>query len=204
MDEFIDYYEVLQISPKAELATIQRVYRMLAARYHPDNPATGNTDKFVLLQRAYSTLADPERRAAYDADYQSLRVQPIPAFTMKEFVVGIEAETNRRLGMLCLLYNRRRDDPECQSLSVFEFERMMSVPREHLEFTVWYLREKGYIRRDDHSELLITAEGVDYVEKHQAENPILRHLLKAPETPAGDFGRQSGSNGTPATGRDLN
>ena len=204
MDEFIDYYEVLQISPKAEVATIQRVYRMLAARYHPDNPATGNTDKFVLLQRAYSALADPEQRAAYDANYQSLRIQPIPVFEMKEFVIGIEAETNRRLGMLCLLYNRRRDDPDCQSLSVFELERMMLIPREHLEFTAWYLREKGYIRRDDHSELLITAEGVDYVEEHQAGNPILRHLLKAPESPAEDFERQMHGNRAPTAGRELN
>ena len=32
---FVDYYELMQISPNAEIETIQRVYRMLAARYHP-------------------------------------------------------------------------------------------------------------------------------------------------------------------------
>ena len=36
MPEFIDYYELLQISSNAEPETIQRVYHMLAARYHPD------------------------------------------------------------------------------------------------------------------------------------------------------------------------
>jgi len=35
---FVDYYELMQISQNAELPTIQRVYRMQAARYHPDNP----------------------------------------------------------------------------------------------------------------------------------------------------------------------
>ena len=31
---FVDYYELLQISPNAEPETIQRVYKMLAQRYH--------------------------------------------------------------------------------------------------------------------------------------------------------------------------
>ena len=33
----IDHYEVLQVSHRADLQTIQRVYRHLAKRYHPDN-----------------------------------------------------------------------------------------------------------------------------------------------------------------------
>src|SRR4051812_13398865 len=40
---FVDYYELLQISPNAEPETIHRVYKMLAQRYHPDNPETGDT-----------------------------------------------------------------------------------------------------------------------------------------------------------------
>ena len=179
-DDFVDYYEVLQINPNAELPTIQRVYRMLASRYHPDNPATGDTDRFLLLQSAYNVLTDPEQRAAYDAAHKLQRVQPIRVFEMKEFVVGVDAEINRRLGMLCLLYNRRRGDADRPGLSLFDLELMMAIPREHLEFTAWYLREKGYIRRDDHSELLITAEGIDYVEKRQQDNVILQRLLKAP------------------------
>jgi curved DNA-binding protein len=183
-DNFVDYYEALQISPNAEASTIQRVYRMLAGRYHPDNPATGDADRFVLLQAAYRVLTDPAQRAAYDAAHKLQRVRPVPIFEMKEFVVGIEAETNRRLGLLCLLYNRRRSDADRPGLSVFDLESMMSIPREHLEFTAWYLREKGLIRRDDQSELMITAEGIDYVEKCQQGNPLLRRLLKAPAAEA--------------------
>lgn len=179
-DDFVDYYEVLQISPNAELSTIQRVYRMLASRYHPDNPATGDTDRFLLLQSAYNVLADPEQRANYDEAYTRERAQPNPVFEMKEFAVGVDAEMNRRLGMLSLLYNRRRSEPERPGLSLFDLELMMSIPREHLEFTAWYLREKGYVRRDDRSELTITAEGIDYVEKRQQDSPLLRRLLKAP------------------------
>ena len=38
---FIDYYEDLQVSPNADQETIERVYRLLAKRYHPDNHLTG-------------------------------------------------------------------------------------------------------------------------------------------------------------------
>ena len=37
-----DYYEVLQISPNADPDTVHRVYRFLAARFHPDNQKSGN------------------------------------------------------------------------------------------------------------------------------------------------------------------
>jgi len=46
-----DYYEFLQISPNAERDTITRVYRYLATRFHPDNPETGNVEKFIVLAR---------------------------------------------------------------------------------------------------------------------------------------------------------
>ncbi|HKF24519.1 MAG TPA: DnaJ domain-containing protein, partial [Candidatus Acidoferrum sp.] len=63
-----DYYEVLQISTNAEPETIQRMYRFFAARFHPDNPETGDDEKFFLLTQAYAVLSSPERRAEYDAD----------------------------------------------------------------------------------------------------------------------------------------
>ena len=65
-DDFIDYYELLQISPNAEPETINRVYRLLAARLHPDNPQTGDVDAFLALNRAYELLADPESRSDHE------------------------------------------------------------------------------------------------------------------------------------------
>lgn len=180
--KFVDFYELMQISPNAEHDTIVRVYRILAARFHPDNPHTGDPEKFQLLTKAYHVLSDPQRRADYDAELAVMRMQPIGVFGLKDFAVGIDGEANRRMGILCLLYNRRRSDPEKPGVSVLELEQTMTFPREHLLFTLWYLKEKDLVRQDGSSDFVITSAGVDWVEEHLPKNRILYHLLKAAET----------------------
>jgi curved DNA-binding protein CbpA len=66
----INYYDLLQINPRAETEAVERVYRMLAMRYQPDNKESGDPERFRLLQEAYETLRDPLRRARYDAELE--------------------------------------------------------------------------------------------------------------------------------------
>jgi hypothetical protein len=179
---FVDYYELMQISPNAERETIQRVYRMLAARFHPDNPETGDMAKFLRLNEAYQTLLDVSARAAYDAMYQIRRLEPIGVFGLKEFAIGIDGEASRRMGILCLLYSRRRTEPERPGLSVLHLEQVMAFPREHLMFALWYLKEKEMVVQNEHSDFVITGKGVDYVEQNLPNNKVLYRLLKAAET----------------------
>jgi len=179
-DDFIDYYEVLQISPKADVETIHRVFRMQAARYHPDNKQTGNEERFKMLSRIYETLVDPKRREEYDVRRRMREPGSIPVFGLAEFVAGIEGEVNRRLGVLCLLYKRRRSNPDHPALSLLQLEFLMDFPREHLMFTVGYLREKNYIRIVENSDFQITADGVDALEAGVRGKQIFQHLLEAP------------------------
>jgi len=172
-----DYYEILQISPRAEAETIRRVYRIMAARLHPDNKQTGDVEKFLNLKRAFEVLSDPQQRAAYDAAHQSRLDAPMPIFELRDFVDGIEGEMNRRLGVLSLLYQKRRVDEIHPGMSVLELEQRMSFPREYLQFTTWYLRSKGYVNVEDNSDFTLTATGVDYVEEHSPANPLLQKLL---------------------------
>lgn len=183
---FVDYYELLQISPNAEPETIHRVFRIMAARYHPDNKETGNNDRFLLLTKAHTVLSDPARRASYDERHRDRRAQPLPVFGLKEFAEGLEGEVNRRLGILSLLYNRRRTNPETPGISVLELETVMSFPREHLEFAIWFLREKQFIRPGDHSDYVITAIGVEYLEVELPSHGNLSKLLHAPQPGASE------------------
>jgi len=175
--EIPDYYEFLQISPNAEPETIHRVYRFLAARLHPDNPGTGDAQKFFLLQQAYDVLSDPERRAEYDAARKSEVSQPAPLSTWVDFMDNMEGELNRRLAVLAVLYFQRRTNPYRPEVSLLDIERRMGFPRDYLEFTAWYLRNKGYITRADNSDFTLTAEGVDFVETQRVKIPVLDKLL---------------------------
>jgi len=179
--EFIDYYQLLQISPAAELETIQRVFRLLADRYHPDNPHTGDAGRFLRVTGAYEILSNRETRAAYDIEYHSHNSRPLKIFELKEFAPGIDGERNRRMGILCILFNRRRSNPEDAGLSILDLENQTSFPREHLQFTLWCLKESDLIRQDETTDLAITGQGVDYLEKNLPSHHILYEFLKATE-----------------------
>jgi hypothetical protein len=175
--EDLDHYEFMQINPKASQEVVHRVFRLMAARFHPDNPATGDLEKFLALNRAYDVLSDSERRAHYDASREQREVAPDPIFSTGTFVNGIEGEVNRRLGILAMLYNRRRTNASEPGISLWDVERKMSFPREYLDFAVWYLKAKGYLTMGDNSDLTLTAAGVDYVEANAGQNATLEKLL---------------------------
>ncbi len=68
MIEEQDYYRLLGISPDASLQEIERAYRRLARRYHPDvNPAPDAHERMAAINQAYQVLRHPERRARYNA-----------------------------------------------------------------------------------------------------------------------------------------
>ncbi len=180
-DTFIDYYELMQISPRAEQETIQRVYRILASRCHPDNPNTGDMERFLRLGEAYRVLGNAELRAGYDAEYNVRKTQPLEVFDLQDFATGVDGEANRRMGLLCLLYHSRRVNQDDPGLSLLMLEKKMTSAREHLVFTVWYLKDKGYVRQTEDSSYAITGSGVDYVEQNLPKNKLLYRLLKEAE-----------------------
>lgn len=66
--KFQDYYETLGVGRTASQEEIQKAYRTLARRWHPDiNKEAGAEDRFKAINEAYEVLKDPEKRAQYDA-----------------------------------------------------------------------------------------------------------------------------------------
>lgn len=176
---FADYYEVLQISPNAEPETIHRVFRILAQRYHPDNPETGDADTFRVISEAYTTLNDPERRAAYDVRHRDARRLTWKIFDQTNAAQGMESERRKRQGILALLYRKRLAQPDQPGMSLKEFEDLLGVPKEHLEFSLWYLKENQYVHRTDNGRHSITIQGVDAAEASSAERRSDPTLLPA-------------------------
>ena len=180
----LDCYEILQVNPTAEPDTIHRIYRLLAQRFHPDNKETGDDARFREIHEAYVTLSDATKRAKYDIYYHQQKQD-----RWRLVSAGAKAEDDfaleqiNRLTVLEALHAKRRLEPDGSGMALTELESLTGRPREHLQFTIWYLVQKKLVQRDDSSQLLITAEGVDFLEQNFQTN-IQRRRLQAPSKTA--------------------
>jgi hypothetical protein len=64
---FIDYYDVLQVSPRADAEVIEKAYRALISKHHPDKG--GDTRHAQRLNEAHDVIGDPNKRAAYNREW---------------------------------------------------------------------------------------------------------------------------------------
>jgi curved DNA-binding protein len=65
--DFKDYYQILGVPRDASADDVQKAYKKLARKLHPDvNKEAGAEDRFKELGEAYEVLKDKEKRAKYD------------------------------------------------------------------------------------------------------------------------------------------
>ena len=166
-DEFVDYYELLQLSPNADAETIEHSFRYFAKKFHPDNPELADTDRFRQIVEAHRMLADTEARAGYDVKYQDHwnRKWRLASEASYSSAFGDDQVTRERL--LSLLYVQRRRNMHSPGMGEYEMARLLSTPTELLEFHLWYLKAKGWVERLNTGLLAITAPGVDQVEQNR-------------------------------------
>jgi curved DNA-binding protein CbpA len=177
--EFVDYYEILEISPNADYGAIERMFRYLAQRYHPDNRDTGDRLRFDVVLEAHNTLKDPVKRAQFDIrhkDHLGLRWRLAEeAIDSKGIVRDVDIQTR----LLSILYVKRRQNIRDPGIGDLELERLLGCPAEHLEFHLWYLKEKSWIGRTENGMFAITVEGVDRANSEQDRKTVSKKLLSS-------------------------
>jgi curved DNA-binding protein CbpA len=162
---FVDYYEALQISANADQETVHRVYRVQAQRFHPDNKESGNAEAFRLIHTAYLILGDPQKRAEYDTQYRNSRHQvKREQFEQSAPSSNLADEHRRRHEILTILYRKRLAQPDQPAMGLRDLADLVGIAREQLEFSLWYLKEGGYLLRTDSGRHSITLKGVELIE----------------------------------------
>jgi DnaJ-class molecular chaperone len=67
----VDHYRTLQVTRSADAEVIERAYKALSMKYHPDVASSGDraeaTRRMQHINAAYAVLRDPGKRRAYDA-----------------------------------------------------------------------------------------------------------------------------------------
>lgn len=182
----IDYYEVLQVSPRAHPVIVTKAYRLLAAFYHPDNRDTGDEARFKEVVDAHRALSDPVRRAAYDRERFGMGASngydhdgaAGPAAPARERL--FEDERQLRHLIMQALYDMRRSRPYKPGLPLLALVELFGCSIDEIQFTLWYLRGKKFIELIDDNDIAITVTGVDFLEgqdgERQREVPYLASL----------------------------
>jgi curved DNA-binding protein CbpA len=75
MNNMIDYYEILEVSPNAGLEVIRAAYNALLHHYNLEHDSEDQTEvqKLDSLNLAYEVLSDPDRREIYDHELNKVR-----------------------------------------------------------------------------------------------------------------------------------
>ena len=177
--KFQDHYEVLGVDLKADAETIQRAYAELAKKFHPGNPASGDAEAFEAVNMAYEVLSDPAQRHAFDNLKGTGEDLNCPKFSGLEFFNSLGREAGLRSALLCILYDRRRSKPLKPGMPMRYVEAMLAASLDELFFVLWYLKQRGWVASDDKSNVLITVQGMDYLESNQPTATLVMPYIKS-------------------------
>ena len=99
-----NFYEILEIDLNASPEIVEKAYKTLVKKYHPDlqngDKKAKYEEKLKVINKAYETLSDPEKRKAYDEtlpghvsaeEYENLRRQKE---YMKDRITRMEQQNN--------------------------------------------------------------------------------------------------------------
>lgn len=179
--DFVDYYEVLEASPRASQETLERLYRLQAQRFHPDSNQGRKLPEFLQVVEAYEVLKNPDSREAYDNEYwayqEGLTKEPS----------RLDSDSVDRHKILTALYMQRRQNMRQPGMGDSSLEDLVGCTPDVLNFHLWYFREQGWIRREDSGAISITAAGVDQIEsviqrQAEMENRLLLDRTRRRET----------------------
>lgn len=175
--KFQDHYAVLGVPRMATAEEIHRAYSALANKYHPKHGASPDAAGYEAVTQAYEVLSNPVTREAFNALLPKGE-EGAPTLSPGQFYQAVTTEVDRRIAILSILYERRRANPGSPGAPVRVIEAMVNFPAEPMFFALWYLKQRGWVALDDKSCPMITADGIDVIERNPPPPDKLLVLLK--------------------------
>jgi curved DNA-binding protein CbpA len=176
--KFQDHYIALGIESNADTETILAAYTRYARKYSPDNLDTGDPKMFEAISMAYEVLSDPALRLTFDKLKGIDRDAGNPVFSGAGFFHSLIRGALLRSTVLSILCDRRRLKPFTPNMSMRDLESMLQVTSDELSFAMWYLKQRVYVVNDDKSNLQITVDGMDCLERNPPTAESILPLIK--------------------------
>ena len=177
-----DHYDILQVSRNASQDIIEKMFRFLATKHHPD--AGGDKQQFNKMIEAFEVLRDVDARRMYDLELKS-ETQEISRLMENSKQAGPDAAIRHEL--LCLFYARRREQGVSAALGDVAIERALKLSKDVLEFHLWYFKEKGWIARCEGGGYAITVEGVDQIDATELRLATHPRIAATPDVQPGSL-----------------
>jgi hypothetical protein len=123
-------------------------------------------------------LSDPAQRFAFDNLKGIGEDATCPQFSGTEFFESLGSDAGSRVALLCILYERRKKKPLKPGLPMRYVEGMLNADMDELFFVLWYVKQRGWVSSDDKSNLLITVQGMDYLDSNRPSAAVVLPHLK--------------------------
>lgn len=146
-------YEILEVSENASKEIIEKAYKVLAKKYHPDLQVEGDKQeaekKMKQINEAYEVLSDEEKRKEYDLKLiqerrkEEVKKQPQEDYHQNQYRQPYQNQTkpmsdNEYREALKRQYQERREEQERQRQMQEQYEQRYQQAYEG------YLRSLGY------------------------------------------------------------
>ncbi len=191
--KFQDHYKILGIDSKASADIVQMAYNALFALYDTAKGSEPNQEKLGEINLALEVLLDPVSRKMFDAVRGGEDEREV-IFSGMAFFEALPLERDRRMTMLCVLYDVRRQNPRVPLVTMRQFEKVVQMTEDQIQLCLWYLKNLGWISVDDKSKMQITASGMDYLENNSPDPRRIWPFLKNPAGPEPDTADLSSLN----------
>lgn len=112
-----DYYKILEVHPEVSQEVMNKAYRTLVQKFHPDHYHVSNKsvmeERMREINEAYDVLSDPKRRERYNQHYDAVLSAGVQGSVRKQqlsnvirwFLVGIILVFFLGSGLKLLLLN---------------------------------------------------------------------------------------------------
>ena len=180
--KFQDHYKILGVDPKAAPDIIQLAYNALFAVYNAKTGTGPDSQKLEEITLASEVLGEPTARKMFDAVRGGDDERDI-SFTGMDFFNGMQNELDRRMTLLCVLYDVRCQNPRVPLITMRQLEKIVDMTELQIELALWYVKTLGFVTVDDKSKMLITAQGMDYLQSNAPDPSSIWRFLKNPSGP---------------------
>lgn len=120
-----NYYDELEVSKTASKEVIEKVYKVLAKKYHPDTTKEADKqlaeEKFKIISEAYEVLSNDEKRKKYDIELE--QANPVISYEDYMQVVNQRDTLNNTLRGLQNEFNQFRNSYYASKTAQRQYEQ---------------------------------------------------------------------------------